>query len=34
MEDATRKRWVVLQEYSSKLGLLFDSSDDELIDES
>jgi CRISPR-associated endonuclease/helicase Cas3 len=34
IEDATRKRWVVLQEYSSKLGLLFDSSDDELIDES
>jgi hypothetical protein len=33
MEDATRKRWVVLQEYSSKLGLLFDEVPDELIDE-
>jgi len=31
MEDATRKRWVVLQEYSSELGLLFDT--DELSDE-
>ncbi len=26
MEDATRKKWVVLQEYSSELGLLFDAS--------
>jgi CRISPR-associated endonuclease/helicase Cas3 len=33
MEDATRKRWVVLQEYSSTLGLLFDTSPNELISE-
>ncbi|MFL5626918.1 MAG: CRISPR-associated helicase Cas3' [Ktedonobacteraceae bacterium] len=32
MEDTTRKRWVVLQEYDPELGLLFDT--DELADES
>jgi CRISPR-associated endonuclease/helicase Cas3 len=33
MGDATRKRWVVLQEYSSQLGLLFDSPSGKPIDD-